>query len=197
MSEQLSTVKHHETETLSLETLPVVSPEHAKHQERHSTRKHEADPALKAAHAREQAARSAEAASKPRERLEAAAAAPAPAQPLNVNRELKAITLRRELQHIQRKLPATQRALSKLIHRPAVRVASEIAGKTVTRPSGFLGGSIVAFLGTTGYLYLAKSSGTDYNYFVFLALFAGGFAVGLALEYAVYLATASHRQRGD
>lgn len=193
MSERLPNTGQHEADITSPEILHMPSPEHHEKQPRH----HEADPAIKAAHARHEAAHTAETASKPLERLEAAAVDARPIQPLNVNRELKAITLRRELKNIQRKLPAPQRVLSKLIHQPAVRVTSEIAGKTITRPSGFLGGSLVAFLGTSIYLYMAKDGGFSYNYFVFLALFAGGFIVGLILEYLVYLATVSHRQRGD
>lgn len=194
MSERLPPAEQHEVPTIPTpEALQTASPE--RHEKLKS--QHQAETAHRAAKAREQAAHSAEAAAKPLERLEAAAAASKPTQPLNINRELKAITLQRELKNIQRRLPAPQRALSKLIHQPAVRTSSELAGKTMARPSGFLGGSLVAFLGTSSYLYLAKTTGGSYNYFVFLVLFAGGFALGLLLEYLVHLATASRRQHGD
>jgi hypothetical protein len=130
----------------------------------------------------------------PVEHLQAAEKASEPAQHTYINRELKSITLRRELQQIRRKLPAPQRALSKLIHQPAVRVVSEGVGKTVSRPSGLLGGGLVAFIGSSGYLYLAKHMGYTYNYFVFLVLFAGGFALGLILELTVYSLT---RRKSD
>jgi hypothetical protein len=116
---------------------------------------------------------------------EKASQAPSPSY---INRELKQITLHCELKAIRRKLPAPQRALSRIIHQPAVRAASEAAGKTVSRPSGLLGGGLVALLGTSGYLYLARHIGFQYNYGVFLALFAGGFAFGLIVELAVSLA---------
>lgn len=123
-------------------------------------------------------------------------AAEKPSQPpINsyVDQELKAITLRRELNLIRRKLPAPQRALSKVIHQPAVRAVSEGAGRTVSRPSGLLGGGITALLGTSAYLYLANHIGFRYNYGVFLVLFAGGFLLGLIIELAVKLARGKHR----
>jgi hypothetical protein len=113
--------------------------------------------------------------------------APEPTSGNYIGGELQQVTLRRELQAIRRKLPAPQRALSKLVHQPGVRVASEAAGKTVSRPSGLLGGGLVALLGTSGYLYLAKHIGFTYNYGVFLILFAGGFALGLGIELLVHL----------
>jgi hypothetical protein len=128
------------------------------------------------------------------ERLQAAEKASQPAQSNYINRELKAITLRRELQHIRRKLPVPQRTLSKLIHQPAVRAVSEGAGKTVTRPSGLLGGGVTAFVGTSIYLYIANHRGFDYNYGVFIALFVAGFVLGLCLELAVYY-TRLYRRR--
>lgn len=104
-----------------------------------------------------------------------------------VNRELRQITLRRELKSIRRRLPAPQRVLSHVIHQPAIRAVSEVTGRTVSRPSGLLGGGLVALLGTSGYLYLARHIGFEYNYSVFLLLFAAGFVIGLCLELAVYL----------
>jgi hypothetical protein len=129
----------------------------------------------------------------PIEALHAAEKASQPAAPTHVSRELKNITVKREIQHIQRKLSAPKRQLSKVIHQPAVRVVSEAAGKTVSRPSGLLGGGLVAFLGTTSYFYLAQHVGFTYNYFVVILLMVGGFALGVILELFVYMATASRR----
>ena len=111
----------------------------------------------------------------------------APPARQHINRELRDITLNRELRHLQRKLTPTQRTFSKMIHQPAVRVTSEVIGNTVSRPSGLLGGGILALFGTSVYLYMAKYIGMSYNYSVFLVLFAGGFALGLALELFVHL----------
>jgi hypothetical protein len=132
----------------------------------------------------------------PLQRLEAEAKATQESQTkpgLNISDELANITVRREIKLLQRRLPKPQRVLSRLIHQPIIRTTSEIAGQTVSRPSGLLGGSLVAFLGTTGYLYLAKHDGFTYNYLVFLILFVGGFIIGLGLELAVHLASAGRR----
>jgi hypothetical protein len=131
------------------------------------------------------------------EQLETADNTPQLATPRTINRELKRITLQRELQAIRRKLPARERAFSKVVHQPVVRTISEVAGKSVSRPSGLLGGGLVAFLGTSGYLYMARHSGFTYNYLIFLVLFIGGFLVGLGLELLVYMATASRRRSHD
>jgi hypothetical protein len=80
-----------------------------------------------------------------------------------------------------------ERGLSKLIHQPAVRAVSEVGAKTVSRPSGLLGGGLLAFLGSSTYLFMTKYIGFRYNYLVFLLLFVGGFVLGLVLELLVRL----------
>jgi hypothetical protein len=112
---------------------------------------------------------------------------PADQERREIDGELKAITARRELQMIRRHLSAPQRTLSKVIHQPVVSAISEGAGKTVSRPSGLLGGGLVALIGTSGYLYLAHHIGFRYNAFVFLLLFAAGFCFGLLLELLVHV----------
>lgn len=111
-----------------------------------------------------------------------------------IDSELREVTKSRELKHIQRHEKPAERAFSKVIHQPAVRVASEAVGNTVSRPSGLLGGGIAALTGTTIYLLTAKHIGFQYNYTVFLALFALGFIAGLAIEFIVYLATMNRRR---
>lgn len=111
-----------------------------------------------------------------------------------IDTELRQVTKSRELKHIQRREKPAERAFSKVIHQPAVRVVSEAVGSTVSRPSGLLGGGIAALTGTTIYLITAKQIGFQYNYTVFLALFAVGFIAGLAIEFLVYLATLNRRR---
>ncbi len=126
---------------------------------------------------------------KARENLAAANAAPDNSEPVRLDRKF---TLSHELKQIQRKLKTTDRSLSKVIHQPVVRAISETSGKTVARPSGLLGGGLVAFLGTSVYLFMARHIGLDYNYSVFLVLFFGGFAIGLGLELGVWAFTRNH-----
>lgn len=122
---------------------------------------------------------------------QAAAAAP---EPTLITKDTRAANKTRQIKQIQRQLPKPERALSKVIHQPAVRVVSEVAGNTVSRPSGLLGGGLVALIGSIGYLYMTKHIGIPYNYFVFTLLFVGGFALGLILELVVWTLTASRRR---
>jgi hypothetical protein len=128
------------------------------------------------------------------ERLAAAERSADPATSGQLSRELRQASLSRELHEIRRRLPAPQRALSRIIHQPTVRLVSETAGRTVSRPSGLLGGGLIAFIGSSAYLYLAHRTGYRYNYLAFILLLAGGFVLGVLLEGLVYLATRSRRQ---
>jgi hypothetical protein len=119
-----------------------------------------------------------------------------PTVPHTLNAELKNITLNRELQHIRRRLPRPERALSKVIHQPVIRAVSEGTSKTLTRPSGLLGGGIMAFIGTTAYVYFAKHIGVPYNYFFFTLFFIGGFLVGLVLEFIIWFSSNLPQRKG-
>lgn len=119
------------------------------------------------------------------------------ASPKTIDSELKKITLQRELKQVRRQLPVRQRVLSRAVHLPLIRSASEAAAQSISRPSGLFGGGLVAFFGSLGYLYLTKHDNIHYNYFVFLALFIGGFAIGLLLEFIVYLMTRPVRRHHD
>jgi hypothetical protein len=168
-----------------LEALPTAAQAEA-------LRAGEKDPLKKLEQARQTVEQNA-VADNPMDRLKASEKAQEPLQPLTINRELKSITLRRELQQVQRKLPAPQRVLSRVIHQPVVRAVSEATAKTISRPSGLLGGGFVAFLGSSAYLYFTKHIGVQYNYLVFALLFVGGFVVGLILEFIVWALTARRR----
>ncbi|HTE58545.1 MAG TPA: hypothetical protein VK694_07430 [Verrucomicrobiae bacterium] len=104
---------------------------------------------------------------------------------LGLQRELKATAYQKTLHKVQARLNPTQRSFSKVIHQPLVESVSEASAKTVARPSGILGGGLVALIGSGGLLYMAKHYGFKYNYFVFIALFLAGFLVGSAIELSV------------
>lgn len=100
-----------------------------------------------------------------------------------IDRHVKQQTYKKTLQHVQRQLPKTQRAFSKFIHRPVVEAVSEASAKTVARPSGLLGGGICALLGSAALVWMSRHYGFYYNFFVFIALVAAGFALGVLLEW--------------
>jgi hypothetical protein len=128
------------------------------------------------------------------EQLQMASEEPEATSPSIVSQQLKTVTRLRELKNIQSQLPVSQRTLSKVIHQPVISTLSEAGSKTVTRPSGLLGGGLVAFLGSGSYFVLAKYIGFTYNYSVSLALFAGGFTIGLLIELLVHYTAGSRRQ---
>ncbi len=112
---------------------------------------------------------------------------------IGTTQSLKATAYARTLAKTQHKLPKTARVFSKFVHSPAVDKASEISSHTVARPSGFLGGSICAFLGSLIVYYYGKHYGFKYNYLLLLFFFAAGYCVGLILELIVW-AVYSRRQ---
>lgn len=163
-----------------------ASPEKSAHGEKAVTA-HEARAAVAEAQAEEQQPR-------PLEGLSQAENAPQTHSHMFIDRQLRNVTRSRSLHKLWRQESLPVRTFSKVVHQPAVQAVSEGASKTISRPSGMLGGGLVALLGTSIYLYLAHHMGFTYNSGVFLILFAGGFVLGLLLEFLVYLATRSRRK---
>lgn len=113
-------------------------------------------------------------------------------RPLGVFRELKSTAYKHTLKRIQSRLNTPERVFSRVIHRPVVERLSNFGAKTVARPSGILGGGVAALTGSSVVLYLARRYGFEYNYFVFFALFIGGFVIGLVLEGVIRLFRKQH-----
>lgn len=99
-----------------------------------------------------------------------------------INRELKDMAYQRTLTRVRKDLPLGERAFSKVIHNKAVDAVSETGAKTIARPSGILAGGFFAFLGSSIFLWVSKHYGYEYNFLLFILLFAGGFALGLLIE---------------
>ncbi len=113
---------------------------------------------------------------------------------LGVQHSLKATAYQRTLARVQHRLPGPARIFSKVSHNPVIDKVSSIGSETVARPSGILGGSICAFLGSLALVYYSRHYGFRYNYLVLFLLFAGGYLLGAVLELAVWLFY-SRRQR--
>lgn len=112
-----------------------------------------------------------------------------PKQPgqLFVNQELKSLALDRTLTRIRRRLSTPEKALSRVVHQPAIDKISQMTSQTVARPSGLLGGGVVALFGSFFLLYIAKHYGFEYNFLAFFALFIGGYFAGLLVEICLRL----------
>ena len=105
-----------------------------------------------------------------------------PDNPKLIGKDLKKAGLQKELAHIRKKLSKPDRLGSKVIHNKEVEVISAGLSKTLVRPSGMLGGAIIALIGTSAYYFFAKTVGVRYNYFVYIILFVGGFVLGIFIE---------------
>ena len=103
----------------------------------------------------------------------------------HVTRELKAIRYKETMRYVRRHLNPRERKFSSFIHTPAVEKISEVGGKTVARPSGLLGGGLIALIGSIGTLYVARQYGFEVPNSLFMALFVIGFFVGLLGEFII------------
>jgi translation elongation factor EF-G len=115
-------------------------------------------------------------------------------EPTFITHELKEIAYQRLLKRARRHLPTYSRAMSKVIHQPIVDTLSEATAKTVGRPSGIIGGGLLALVGTSIYYYLAKHFGYSYNSFVFLLLMVVGFVLGWSIEVTLKMLKAITRK---
>ncbi len=108
-------------------------------------------------------------------------------QPSIISAENSRYIGKQKILSIQKKLNPKDRAISKVINNNLVEAFSETASKTVARPSGFLGGAILAFIGSLAYLVFVKYVGINYNYLLFFVFFISGFVLGLIIELIVRL----------
>ena len=83
----------------------------------------------------------------------------------------------------RKQLKPIEQKFSKFIHNPKVEAISEVTGSTVARPSGLLWGSVFSFLTTSSFYIISLIFGYEYNAFVAIAAFVGGFSLGLLLEF--------------
>ncbi|MCU0667083.1 MAG: hypothetical protein MUF85_00485 [Patescibacteria group bacterium] len=91
-------------------------------------------------------------------------------------------TIKKQVYHqtvkdIQTHLSSRERMFSRLIHNDTVENISELASKTIARPSGILGGGIFMVIGGLIVLFIAKKIGFEIPYSLFLFLYIIGFVV--------------------
>lgn len=86
------------------------------------------------------------------------------------------------LSQVRKHMSGADKAFSEFVHNPTIDSLSEVAGKTIIRPSGILAGGIITLLGSAWYVYATDRTGFRYNFVFAFLLFVGGFALGLVLE---------------
>lgn len=104
------------------------------------------------------------------------------ATPRLITKHIKMERYKSTLSHVRRSLSPAQRIMSKLIHQPTIETISEVGAKTVARPSGLLGGSLVALMGSLSVIIVAKRIGFEVPNSIFWVLFLTGFLAGIVIE---------------
>lgn len=115
-----------------------------------------------------------------------------PKQTFGITKHIKRDAYKRVLSKTQKQLSAPERTFSKVIHHPIVDKASDVAAKTIARPTGIMFGGIGAFIGSLLLFSISKYGGFYYNYLVFILLFAGCYILGLVVE-VIYRAVTRRR----
>ncbi len=106
----------------------------------------------------------------------------APEESSYVSGELKSLAGKELIAKARRHLRPTERQFSKFIHNTAVDKLSDVTGNTVARPSGLLVGGLFSLISSFSVLMICRHYGYEYNFFITLVVFVGGFALGLLLE---------------
>ena len=106
-------------------------------------------------------------------------------QSYGITKHLKNDSYKHTLKKIRSNLSAPDRALSKVVHQPAVEKVSNGLAKTVARPSAFFGGSLGALIGSAVLVYMSRHYGFTYNYAAIFVAFAIGFTVALVIEFSI------------
>ena len=73
--------------------------------------------------------------------------------------------------------------MSKFIHQKIIESVSEVGAKTIARPSGIIGGGLLALVGSLLVLVVARKVGFEVPYSLFAVLFIIGFVLGLIVEF--------------
>lgn len=100
---------------------------------------------------------------------------------------LKDITYSRSLRTIQARLSKPDKAMSKLMHTPAIDFVSQGLSKSVGRQYGLLGAGLAGFVGSSLLLWAAHTYGFEYSYFSVFGLFAIGYLLGILIEIGLKL----------
>lgn len=100
----------------------------------------------------------------------------------------KKLAFKQTMQHTQAKMKPAAKTFSKIIHQPVIEKASDIAAKTVFRPSLTLGAALGAFLGGSMFYGFARYYGFNLSGTEFLFCGLVGAMVGVIWEFGGYLA---------
>lgn len=95
----------------------------------------------------------------------------------------KARAYQQTIRAVQSNLPPLSRGFSKFMHQRGVERASELAEKTLARPSALLGAGLFATIGLGIMLYFARRNGFALSGSELILFVVVGWALGLASEF--------------
>ncbi len=90
---------------------------------------------------------------------------------------------KKTMKQVQKELPTSSRAFSKIIHIAPIEKTSEIISSTIARPNAILSGSIVAFILTLFTYVTAKNIGYRLSGFETIIAFVIGWVIGILYDY--------------
>lgn len=105
-----------------------------------------------------------------------------------ITKHIKDSRYQETLQAVRHHLTPTQKVFSRFIHQPTIETASEIGSKTIARPSGLLGGSLLSLLGSLTIVIIARRVGFSVPNSMFAILFIIGFGLGIVIELLLHRA---------
>lgn len=88
-----------------------------------------------------------------------------------------------QMHHVRQNMSKPEKAFSTFIHQPLVEKTSEVAGKTIARPSGIVGAASLAFIGLLSIYGIAKFAGFELTGSEMPLLLLIGFGLGIFLEW--------------
>ena len=96
----------------------------------------------------------------------------------------KSKSFKTTMHHVRKDLSGPERTLSRVIHQPAIEKVSEVAGKTIARPSGMIGAAVAALVGLAFVFGIAKYAGFSLSGSEMPLLLIIGMLLGLLAEWA-------------
>lgn len=104
-----------------------------------------------------------------------------------ITKKIKATQYKQTIKELQSSLTPGQKRFSTIIHRPIIERASEIGAQTIARPTGIIGGALVALIGSAVIMYIARHIGFEVPQTIFIVLFVTGFLGGVITEALIRL----------
>jgi predicted CopG family antitoxin len=107
----------------------------------------------------------------------------------SINKKQREKSFKQTMSQVQKELPASNRAFSKIIHNSFVEKTSDVIGDTVARPNALFAGAFVAFVLTILTYTIAKTIGYSLSGFETIAAFIIGWIIGITYDYLRILIT--------